>query len=166
MGRQKLSILELQTVLFEAANLINSRPMGTHPTHPDDGCYLSPNEMLLGKSAGGSIVLANERNKFGHRLSLVESVLNGFWKRWQMLYMYVAWLTFKNRNVQKGDVVLVEYNNALRGHWTIGRVKECYPGRDGLVRDVVVEIVKANGAKTTVSRPVQKLSSMVPIEEQ
>ena len=58
VGRQKLFILELQTVLFEAANL-----MGTHPTHPDDGCYLSPNEMLLGKSAGESIVLANERNK-------------------------------------------------------------------------------------------------------
>ena len=138
VGRQKLSILELQTVLFEAANLINSRPMCTHPTHPDDGCYLSPNEMLLGKSAGGSIVSANERNKLGHRLSLVENVLNGFWKRWQMLYMYsMAHLkkwTKKHRYVQKGDVVLVEDNNALRGHWTIGRVKECYPGRDGLVR--------------------------------
>ena len=58
--------------------------------------------------------------------------------------------TKKHRNVQKGDVVFVEDNNALRGHWIIGRVKECYPGRDGLV-----EIVKANGAKTTVSRPVQ-----------
>ena len=87
-----------------------------------------------------------------------------------MLYMYsMAHLqkwTKNHRNVQKGDVVLVEDNNALRGHWTIGRVKECYPGRNGLVRDVEVEIVKANGAKTTVSRPVQKLSSLVPIEEQ
>ena len=62
-------------------------------------------------------------------------------------------------------MVLVEDSNALRIHWTIGRVKECYPGRDGLVRDVEVEIeiVKANGAKTTVSRPVQKLPSLVPI---
>ena len=61
-------------------------------------------------------------------------------------------------------MVLVEGKNALRGHWTIGRVKECYPGRDGLACDVEVEIFKANGAKTTVSRPVQKLSSLVHIE--
>ena len=81
VGRQKLSILALQTVLFEAAKLINSRPIGTHPTHPDDGCYLLPNEMLLGKSADKGIVIAEERNQLGHRLSLVENVLNGFWKR-------------------------------------------------------------------------------------
>ena len=34
--RQKRSILELETVLIEAANLTVSRPIGTHPTHPDD----------------------------------------------------------------------------------------------------------------------------------
>ena len=63
-------------------------------------------------------------------------------------------------------MVLVEDSNALRGHWTMGRVKECYPGRDKLVRDVEVKIVKANEAKTTISRPVQNLSSLVPFEEQ
>ena len=72
VGRQKLSIIELQT----------------RPTHPDDGCYLSPNDMLLEKSAGGCIVKTEERDKLGRRLSLVENVLNGFWKRWQILYMY------------------------------------------------------------------------------
>ena len=48
-----------------------------------------------------------------------------------------------------GDMVLVEDCNALRGHWTIGTVKEYYFVRNELVRDVEVEIVKANGAKTT-----------------
>ena len=112
VGRQKLSDLELQTVVFDAANLINSRPIGTHPTHPDDSCYLFPNEMLLGKSAGGVIVTVEERNKLGHRLSLVENVYNGFWKRWQMLYMcsmapLKKW-TKKHRKVRKGDVILFE----------------------------------------------------------
>ena len=82
VGRQKPSILELQTVLFEAANLMNSGPIGTHPTHPTDGCYLSPNEMPLRKTGGEGIVIADERNKLGHSLSLVENVLNGFWKLW------------------------------------------------------------------------------------
>ena len=47
VARQTFSIQKLQTVLFEAANLINSRPIGRHPSHLDNGCYLSPNEMLL-----------------------------------------------------------------------------------------------------------------------
>ena len=171
VGRQKLLILNSRvTLLFEAANLINSRPICKHPTHHDDGYYLSPNEMLLGKPAAGGIAKVEERNNVGHRLSLVENVLKGFWKRWQMLYMYSMaplkkW-TKKHKNVQKSDVILVEDSNALRSHWTIGRVEECYPGSDVLVPGVEVEIVKANGAKITVSRPVEKLSSLAPIEEQ
>ena len=62
---KNLSILKLQTVLFEGANLINSGPIGTHPTHPDDGCFLSPNEMLLGKKGYGGIVIAEERKNLG-----------------------------------------------------------------------------------------------------
>ena len=38
---------ELQTVCFEVENLENERPMGRHPTSPDDGTYLCPNELLL-----------------------------------------------------------------------------------------------------------------------
>ena len=34
VGDQVLSVTELQTVLFEAANLINERPIGRHPTDP------------------------------------------------------------------------------------------------------------------------------------
>ena len=58
--------------------------------------------------------------------------------------------TKKRRNVQKSDVVLIEDSNALRGHWTNGRVKECFPGRDIPVRDVEVEIVNA---QTNLSTP-------------
>ena len=45
-----LTFSELQTVLFEIANLINERPIGRHPTSPDDGTYLCPNDLLLGRS--------------------------------------------------------------------------------------------------------------------
>ena len=34
-----LTFSELQTVLFEIANLINERSIGRHPTSPDDGTY-------------------------------------------------------------------------------------------------------------------------------
>ena len=45
-----MTFSELLTVLYEAANLMNERPIGRHPTSIDDGTYLSPNDLLLGRS--------------------------------------------------------------------------------------------------------------------
>ena len=50
IGEQVLEFSTLQTVLFEAAELVNSRSIGRHPTDPDEGVYLSPNDLLLGRS--------------------------------------------------------------------------------------------------------------------
>ena len=40
IGDNILTFSELQTVYFEVANLVNERPIGRHPTSPDDGSYL------------------------------------------------------------------------------------------------------------------------------
>ena len=45
-----LTFSELQTVFFEVANLVNEEPVGRHPTSADDGSYLCPNDLLLGRS--------------------------------------------------------------------------------------------------------------------
>lgn len=47
IGGWILSSLEFQTVCFEAANLVNKRPIGCHPTNPGDSTYLSPNHHIL-----------------------------------------------------------------------------------------------------------------------
>ena len=60
---------------------------------------------------------------------------------------------------------MVEDQNAIRGNWKLGLVKNIYPGRDNLVRDVEVEVVSKDGVKTLLSRPVQKLVVIVPTEE-
>ena len=49
IGESVMTFSELQTVCFEAANLINERPIGRHPTSPDDESYLCPNDLLLGR---------------------------------------------------------------------------------------------------------------------
>ena len=49
---QKIMIFsELQTVCFEVANLINERPIGRHLTTPEDGAFLCPNNILLGRAS-------------------------------------------------------------------------------------------------------------------
>jgi len=50
IGEQILPFSEMQTILFEVTNLVNSRPIGIYPTTIEDGTYLSPNDLLLGRS--------------------------------------------------------------------------------------------------------------------
>ena len=48
---QILSFSEFQTVIFEAAQLVNQRPIGRNPSQPDDDTYLCPNDLLLGRAS-------------------------------------------------------------------------------------------------------------------
>ena len=50
IGESVMTFSELRTVCFEAANLINERPIGRHLTSLDDESYLCPNDLLLGRS--------------------------------------------------------------------------------------------------------------------
>ena len=69
-------------------------------------------------------------------------------------------------NFEKDDVWVVEDQNTVRGCWKLGRIREVYTGRDGLVRDILVEVVATNGVKTCLSRPIQKLVLILPKDEQ
>ena len=104
------------------------------------------------------------------RYNLVESTLNAFWKKWQQLFLpqmaYYKKRKIQHPNIQPGDVVLLEDKNAIRGLWKLGIVKNVYPGRDTLIRDVEVEVVRKDGSKTLLSRPIQKLVLIVPQNEQ
>ena len=51
IGEQVLAFSELQTVLFEAANIVNERPIGVNPKNADDGSYLCPNDIILGRAS-------------------------------------------------------------------------------------------------------------------
>ena len=50
IGEQVLEFSSLQTVMFEASEMVNSRPIGTMPASIDEGVYLAPNDMLLGRT--------------------------------------------------------------------------------------------------------------------
>ena len=51
IGYQVLTFSEFQTVIYEASQLVNQRPIGRSPTQPDDGTYLCPNDLLLGRAS-------------------------------------------------------------------------------------------------------------------
>ena len=50
VGKHILTFDELQTFFYESAELLNERPIGKHPTSPEDNTYLCPNDLLLGRA--------------------------------------------------------------------------------------------------------------------
>ena len=170
---------ELQTVLFEVANLINERPIGAKPGCDINlGTYLSPNDLLLGRTSNkASPDMCNTDTSFLKCFKHVDEVINCFWKKWTRdffptLIVRAKWHVGK-RNVQPGDVVLVKDSNAVRGKWKLAQVMTAVPGSDNKVRNVTLRYkatksgVKYNGQRDTViDRSVHNIVVILPVQEQ
>ena len=164
IGEQVLTPLELQTCLVEVANLVNQRPIGPIPSDPDDGSYLCPNDMLLGRASttvpqGPFRQTRNPR----HRVEFVQKIVDSFWTRWTRdvfpsLLPRKQWHAEK-RNVRVDDFVIVQTSSAIRGTWNVGRVVSVYPGKDGKVRNVKVKTRTGE-----YERPITKIAVIYPAE--
>lgn len=83
IGEQILTFSELQTVCFEAANFVNKRPIGRHPTNAEGGAYLSLNHLLLGRATSRiSAGLFKEPVTLRQRFELVQKLVDTFSRRW------------------------------------------------------------------------------------
>ena len=108
IGESVMTFSELQTVCFETANLVHERPIGRHPTSPDDDSYLCPNDLLLGRStsrvpSGPFAQTENPR----YRFEFIQRIVDNFWRKWTRDYfpsliIHQRWHTAK-RNLKQGD---------------------------------------------------------------
>ena len=164
MGSHTLTPFELYTCLLEVANLVNQRPIGRIPNDLDDGAYLCPNDMLLGRASSqvpqGPF---NETRNPRKRVEFIQQIVDSFWRRWTgdvfpLLVPRRRW-NVDRRNVCVDDFVMVQDSNALRGKWITGRVTEVYPEQDGKVRNV-----KVKTATGEYSRPITKIAVAQPAE--
>ena len=164
IGEQLLTPFELYTCLLEIANLLNQHPIGRIPNGPDDGAYLCPNDMLLGRA---TLEVPQGRFKDTRnpckRVEFVQRIVDSFWKRWTRdvfptLVPRKKW-HIENRNVPVDDIVTVANQNSVRGKWAVGRVTKVHPGADGRVRNVTVKT-----ATGEYSRPVTKIAVIHPAE--
>ena len=176
-----LTFSELQTVMFEAGNLVNERPIGRHPTSPDEGTYICPNDLLLGRCtsrvpSGPFKQSANLRQIF----EFVQNIIDAFWKKWTRdffpnLIIRQKWHS-EHRNLVQGDFLLIQDSNLVRGQWKLGKVSKTYQGNDRKVRKVEVQYKNLNPKEpvtkykgkgyVTVERPVHRLIVLIPTTEQ
>ncbi|XP_055622559.1 uncharacterized protein LOC129766119 [Toxorhynchites rutilus septentrionalis] len=162
----KLDDEGLQTLVVEAENIVNSRPLTYLPLETEMAEALTPNHFLLLSSNGvkrrGEDVALGQFNDLvrrqilGKSWELIQRQLEIFWQRWLVEYLPVIrrqakWFD-EVRALTPGDVVVVA-EPTKRSGWERGRIIRMIPNPDGRCRRAVVQI----GGKSSV-RPVTRLA--------
>ena len=134
VGDHAFTFSEYFTILFEIAELVNERPIGMKPVQPDDGSYLAPNDLLLGRSSAripqGPF---SDNMNTADRYKFVQAVINNFWRRWMRevfptLVIQPKWHVDR-RNARIGDVVLLQDSNLVRREWKMGIISNIFTAR-------------------------------------
>ena len=162
-------------VMFEVANIINSRPIGivtgSDPEHP---CPITPNDLILGRATSSvpqGPFDTQQSGKVAKQFRFLQSLVSSWWKTWYQtvfpsLVPSYKWLQ-RHRNLRIGDICLIRYRNDIRATYRLGRVTETKKGDDGLVRTIVLQYKLPNEKVfRTVDRPIQGVAVIVPVEEQ
>ena len=158
LGKADINDEELTTAMIGAEGLINSRPLTYQSANPADDVPLTPNHFLHGQIGGHFAPTSCDETDFNlrKRWRRIQELVRHFWSRWMR-----EWLPGLNarqkwfqtqRDVQIVDVMLVISPDTSRGNWPLGRVLEVYPGQDGHVW-----VVKIQVREGTLIRPVNKL---------
>ena len=159
------------TLVVVAEGILNSRPITPVSTDPDDYYVLTPNSFLHpGVVATESIQILPPSSELPPRILLqswrhVRNLVDGFWRRWRREYVTSLqqrrkW-TGNRRNVVVGDVVLIS-ENAPRDEWSLARIIETFPDREGNVRRVRLRTKK----KKELERHVNSLVLLEAADEQ
>ena len=161
---QKLDDEALQTLFCEVEVILNARPITTVSNDPEEPEALTPNHLLLLRynTSPPSGQFESQDNFGRRRWRQVQYLADSFWKRWVKEYLPCLqerqkWTTTK-RNVSVGDIVLLVEEN-IRSSYSLGRVIDTLPDREGVVRIVTIET-----STTTLQRPVSKLCVLVESE--
>ena len=159
IGDNILTFSELQTVLFEVANLLNERPIGRKPgADPSHGSYLSPHDLLLGRThINPPQGEWPENSRLANRFLYLQTVVTTFWKKWYRDYfssmiVQQKW-HLKQRNFQVGDIVLIQEDRPIRGSWKLAEISKIEPSTDGQVRDVTLRYKPQTDSKDYLGRP-------------
>lgn len=135
----------LTTFLCEVESIVNQRPLTPTSNNINDFEALTPYHFLLGSPSPNFEPIKLNESEINHRIKwkAVQAAANMFWRRWIKEYLPTLvprkkW-TNQNRNLQKGDLVILPMEHTPRSYWPLGRVIETYPGKDNVVRSVKIK---------------------------
>ena len=88
IGPKRLTFTEIQTILFEIAQILNSRPLGLYNkpgTDPLDCGPITPNHLLLGRATYEVPSMKFDNNvSLTKRVRFLNSVVEEFWAKFRI----------------------------------------------------------------------------------
>jgi len=169
----RLTLCELNTVVAEATQLVNSRPIAKNMGDPETGGPITPLHLQLGRATVEVPSMKfKEAPRLTPRLQFIEEAKKQFWKKWMQQVFNGRMLNHKwvkaVRNVAAGDIVYLAEAENDDPTYRLGMVVEANLGEDGCVRTVRVQYTnpgktdKTRSPPKTTTRPIHKVAVIVP----
>ena len=147
VGDTRVTPIELQTVLFDVANVCNERPLGLSKPR-EDGSYdlITPNQLLMGRSHSivpdPELVAEVAQLPAKSRYRVIHHVTKTFWEHWAKqvspgLVVRQKWHT-KSRNTQVGDLVLICESSKVKAKYKMAVVESVIVDANDVARSAVV----------------------------
>lgn len=149
MKEQHLTYEQLYTLLVEIEAILNSRPLCSISSDPNDPLALTPAHVLIGRPfnflPSENLVLVPD-----NRLSTYKFIIKArqdFWNRWHKEYlnelqMRTKWQSSSDE-VKPGSVIALKDDNLGCARWPLGVILKVKPGSDGISR--VASVKTATG---------------------
>jgi hypothetical protein len=175
LNNRRLTLGELSTVVAEAAQTVNSRPIAKNTGDPETGGPITPLHLQLGRATVEVPKMKiEEAPRLTQRLQFIEEAKRQFWKKWIQQVFSGRMLSHKwmknVRNVAVGNIVYLAEAENDDPTYRLGQIVEACPGEDGCVRTVRVQYTnpgKPKGKRSPpkiTTRPIHKVAVVVPIK--
>ncbi len=159
LGKRVVHMEELETLMVEVEEALNSRPLTYTTEDPDDPIPLTPNHFI--RSSGALFLpevdvrdAASLRGAFQKLQHLREALRSRFRKEY-LGFLRGHTSSRPSPSLQVGDVVLIENELKKRQEWQLGVILEAIPGKDGVCR-----VFKLKTRAGEMLRPAQRLFLM------
>ncbi|XP_039305157.1 uncharacterized protein LOC105203973 [Solenopsis invicta] len=145
IGKTLFTFEELCTFTTEIEGILNSRPIATISSDPNDLLVLSPAHYLIGKPVT-SLPENDLLSVPDNRLSVwqhIAKMRQDFWARWSLEYLNELQVRGKWKTdgpkLTIGAVVLIKEKNLPCTRWMLGKVTSIHPGEDGITRAATIK---------------------------
>ncbi|XP_018307413.1 uncharacterized protein [Mycetomoellerius zeteki] len=165
VGDSLFTFEELNTFVAEVEGILNSRPITTLSSDPNDMSVLTPAHCLIGKPLTAlpegdlTCVPANRLSTWQH----ITKVRQDFWARWYLEYLNELQIRHKwtkdGPQLKIGTIVLIKDKRIPCTQWMLGRITKLFPDQDDVIR--TVSITTTSGE---IMRPVKSLCPL-PMEQ-
>lgn len=152
LSKQRLSIMQWETVISEIANNINNLPLslGNYVGDFETMDLITPNRLIMGRNNDrnpiGSIVLSNDPLRI---IRANNAVFDAWFENWLLVHVpklmiHPKWFK-SDEDLQKGDIVLfLKSDSSLSSTYQYGIIQSVHLSKDGKIRKAEVKYKNQN----------------------